>query len=61
MNFFLNFPKKKKDKRYSYPMNKEDVAENTAKLIESMGVWCSNRATLKLRCVSREMTICSNL
>ena len=33
---------KKKDKRYSYPMNKEDVAENTAKLIESMGVWCSN-------------------
>lgn len=42
-------------------MNKEDVAENNAKLIESMGLWCPDRATSKLRCVSREMTICINL
>lgn len=61
MKFFKNFPKEKKRPRYSYPMNKEDVAENNAKLIESMGLWCPDRATSKLRCVSREMTICINL
>lgn len=51
---------KKKDKRYLYFMNKEDVVENIVKLIESMGVWCFNRVILKFCCVSCEMIICSN-